>query len=361
MKSAAAGAIDARFLSGVPSAAAASSLAARSAPQHNGNLSATSAVAATGDARINGLLVGYKWSGPITYADTDAPGDYQAGYISDANENSISAQNEGFSRFTAQQIKALHAALTTTIYTQDPAAGAFSVSGFTNLNVTYAGAGNSGATIRAANSTDAVTAYAYNPSSDEYGGDTFFGSANDGSSASLKTPVAGNYAWYTMYHELGHSLGLKHGHETDGLGGAVPANFDSFEFTLMTYRSYVGASIEEAANEDWGFPQTFMMLDIAALQAMYGADYTANSGDTVYAWSPFDSFTRVNDRSRSRRATTASLPPSGMAAATIRMIFPPILPICRLISPRAAILCSAPGSARFLASANTLAATSSMP
>src|SRR5258708_36878996 len=29
-----------------------------------------------------------------------------------------------------------------------------------------------------------------------------------------------------------------------------------------------------------------MMYDIAALQTMYGANYTTNSGNTVYKWSP---------------------------------------------------------------------------
>ena len=42
----------------------------------------------------------------------------------------------------------------------------------------------------------------------------------------------------------------------------------------MTYRSYVGAPFSGYANETWGFAQTFMMLDIAALQHMYGADFT---------------------------------------------------------------------------------------
>lgn len=37
-----------------------------------------------------------------------------------------------------------------------------------------------------------------------------------------------------------------------------------------------------------------MMLDIAALQEMYGADYTTNSGDTVYKWNPNQGITYVN-------------------------------------------------------------------
>jgi serralysin len=37
-----------------------------------------------------------------------------------------------------------------------------------------------------------------------------------------------------------------------------------------------------------------MMYDIAALQHMYGADFTTTAGDTVYGWSPTDGTTYVN-------------------------------------------------------------------
>ena len=37
-----------------------------------------------------------------------------------------------------------------------------------------------------------------------------------------------------------------------------------------------------------------MMYDIAALQRMYGADFTTNAGDTVYSWNPTDGTTYVD-------------------------------------------------------------------
>ena len=62
-------------------------------------------------------------------------------------------------------------------------------------------------------------------------------------------------------------------------------NFDSLEFSVMTYRAFVGGSINGPFdNEKFGFPQNYMMLDIAALQAMYGADYAHNDGDTTYSF-----------------------------------------------------------------------------
>jgi len=264
-------------------------------PQENGSLSTTVSQAATGDAKIDGILSGVKWAAGITYSDTDAAADYQAGYFSDADNDGISAQNEGFSQFTAQQTLAMHTALNNATYTQLGAAWGFSIEGFTNLTIDYVGAGASTATIRAANSSDPGTAYAYYPNNSIYGGDTFFGNAYDSSIYTLKNPVAGNYAWHTMLHELGHSLGLKHGQETGGPANvALPHAWDSVEFSVMTYRSYVGAPLSGYSYEQWGAPQTYMMLDIAALQTMYGADYSVQSGDTVYSWSPTTGETYIN-------------------------------------------------------------------
>src|SRR5918999_1118845 len=62
----------------------------------------------------------------------------------------------------------------------------------------------------------------------------------------------------------------------------------------MTYRSYVGQAPNGYTNESWGFPSTPMMLDIGALQRMYGANFNFNSGDSVYSWSPTSGQSFVN-------------------------------------------------------------------
>ncbi len=70
------------------------------------------------------------------------------------------------------------------------------------------------------------------------------------------------------------------------MSAVIPSNHDAMEFSVMSYRSYVGQSTSSGyTNETYGFPTTFMMNDILALQTLYGADYTTQSGDTVYSWS----------------------------------------------------------------------------
>jgi serralysin len=239
------------------------------------------AVAASGDARIDGMLTGTRWSNAsITYTDPDAAGDYQAGYTLDRNANGTSAQNEGFARISANQLLAVHQALNQAIYTQPNGAGGLSVEGFTNLGIDYGTPGAGTGTLRIANTSDNATGFGFFPANTIYGGDAWMGTA-------IQNPTQGNYEYNNTIHELGHILGLKHAHEGGGPGAtAVPANMDSLEFTVMTYRSFIGAPLTGYSNEAFGYPQTYMMLDILALQYMYGADFTVNGTDTVYTFSP---------------------------------------------------------------------------
>ena len=126
------------------------------------------------------------------------------------------------------------------------------------------------------------TSYAYYPANVPAGGDIWFGTAYNYSQAKL-----GNYYFATALHELGHALGLKHSQETGGVANvAVPAAHDNSEFTIMSYRSYVGAPLTGYTAESYGYPQTYMANDILALQTLYGANYSTHSENTVYSWSP---------------------------------------------------------------------------
>jgi serralysin len=144
------------------------------------------------------------------------------------------------------------------------------------------------AQMRFARTANIETAHAYYPGNGR-GGDSWYNSAG----GSYDNPTVGNYGWATFLHETGHALGLKHGHEAPALSFA----HDTLEYSVMTYRSYQGATVDDNSgytNEQFGYPQTYMMYDIAALQRLYGADFGNNSGDSVYTWNPTNGAFLIN-------------------------------------------------------------------
>lgn len=234
-------------------------------------------VTRSGDARVDGVLSGYAWdTRSLTFSDPDTASDYGSGYPSSLS---------GFSRVTAATLAAARAALDADA--GRPAHAGFTVEGFTNLQIRYAGAGSGAGDIRLGNTASAPIAFGYFPGGGA-GGDVWFGGAG-------RAPQAGNYDNLTVLHELGHALGLKHAHETGGFG-AVPAALDSPEFTVMTYHAWQGAPATGYHFGPSDAPQTYMTLDIAALQKMYGANYTVNAGNTVYRWTPDSGRTLVDGR-----------------------------------------------------------------
>jgi serralysin len=217
----------------------------------------------TGVPKIDGLFSGVKWDTlNLSYSFPAARSDYEGDYSDPA----------------VRQVHMLHTAqrgAVNKVLTQ--------VSGLTSLTFTeFTGTAASDADLRFALSRLADPAYAYYPDYASFpeGGDAFFHGGPDFDNVKL-----GSYGFSTFLHETGHTLGLKHGHERSGDFAALPRKFDSLEFAVMTYRAFVGGPINGPFdNEKYGFPQSYMMLDIAALQEMYGADYTHNDGDTVYTF-----------------------------------------------------------------------------
>ncbi|NEH98759.1 M10 family metallopeptidase [Rhizobium leguminosarum] len=234
-------------------------------------------VSSTGDQKVDGLLGDFAWSGSITYAFPTSSSSYAYGDEKYHSFSSISSQQQSLALYFMEQSYG------------SAANDGFSVEGFTNANF-EAGSANT-ATVRFAQSSLPDTAWAYLPASGGPGGDVWFGTGYAGTEDDLRFPRFGNYAGHTLAHELGHALGLKHAHEG---GIVVPSAYDSLEYTIMTYHTYVGDNLSGYKYEHDGAPQTFMMLDIAALQEMYGADYTTNSDNTVYKWNPNQGITYVN-------------------------------------------------------------------
>lgn len=68
-------------------------------------------------------------------------------------------------------------------------------------------------------------------------------------------------------HELAHVLGLGHTFDQE---------FDSFQYTVMSYNMYANS-----------IPTTYMLYDILTLHAYFGANQETNKGDTYYNWSSY--------------------------------------------------------------------------
>lgn len=180
----------------------------------------------------------------------------------------------------------------------------FSIEGFTLKNVVEQAAPTQGvytahvrygqANLQAHNGAN-EWGYASPPATSpiERAGDVWLKTGN------YNSVVPGTIGWYNVLHETGHAMGLKHPFEKITVNGQVhpvlQAKYDAMEFTVMSYKSYSGeVSNSLGGNGQFDYAQSFMMLDIRALQHIYGADFSTNSGPTTYKWNPANGDTLVN-------------------------------------------------------------------
>jgi serralysin len=110
------------------------------------------------------------------------------------------------------------------------------------------------------NTQSGSSAYARFPSDEAYGSDVFINAT-----AANLNPGIWSYAAMTLIHEIGHALGLKHpfdeGADGDGVGTPpyLPTKEDDTYYTVMSYN-----------DKSYSYKLQFAMLDMAALQYLYG-------------------------------------------------------------------------------------------
>ena len=235
----------------------------------------------TGNRNVDATLIGSRWGTTnLTYSFPTSGSNYNGGNY-DPNGVSLYHVDLG-----AQQQAAARAA-----FAQLSAATGLTFTEITDTDTVHAN-------IRISQSADQDDGSAYgNFPSDTRGlaGDIWFGRTNQ---PYYDLAFRGTWGFATMMHEIGHTMGLKHGHQdytnsdlsfyfgtTPRFGTqSLTPDRDGQAWSLMTYTPAPFTN-SNFAGEKVNQPQTYMQYDLAALQYLYGANYTTNSGDSVYTFS----------------------------------------------------------------------------
>ncbi|MFT5132952.1 MAG: serralysin [Gammaproteobacteria bacterium] len=124
--------------------------------------------------------------------------------------------------------------------------------------------------------TEDASAYAYSIDNFPGAGDIWLNPVVFTPSTSLETDT---FEFNTLIHEIGHAINLKHPFDPGfSWDTTLPSTLDHIFNTIMSYT-------EDPTGNDFiasRYPSTPMVLDIEAIQFVYGANESYNAGDDVY-------------------------------------------------------------------------------
>lgn len=233
----------------------------------------------SGNSQIDPLIwLGYKWgpsgagqSAVVTYS-------FPTNTSTWSNDYATFLDNEPFNKFEAFTAAQQNAAKQALALWADVANITFQQVAETPTNVGDIRFGNSGSVTQ----DDFAVAWAYTPYEDNdpnvsypENGDIWFDKKY---SPNLQlTP--GKEGFATMLHEIGHALGLDHPFQDEPGNPGEPVlatKFDTDQYTVMSYTAETSTA---------AYASTPQMLDILAIQHIYGANMTTRTGDDVYKFS----------------------------------------------------------------------------
>ncbi|HEX9965298.1 MAG TPA: M10 family metallopeptidase C-terminal domain-containing protein [Allosphingosinicella sp.] len=235
----------------------------------------------TGDRNVDAILIGAKWGTQnLTFSFP----------TSGSNYNGTGLDSNGVNNYFIG-LGALQQAAARTAFAQISAATLLTFTEITETDSVHANI-----RISQSGDNDVTSAYGGFPSDTRgVAGDIWFGRT---SQPYYDLAYQGTWGAATMMHEIGHTMGLKHGHQDytnldlSAYFGTSPrrgtqsltSDRDGQSWSLMTYTpapftnsGFAGDKINQ--------PQSYMQYDLAALQYMYGANYGTNAGDSTYTFS----------------------------------------------------------------------------
>jgi len=132
-------------------------------------------------------------------------------------------------------------------------------------------------------------------------GDLFLdktGFNGDGTDPAQYELTDGDYGQMAIYHEIGHTLGLKHPNDsTRGDGTTLDPALDNTQHTIMSYNRENCKAVVLTFDKDNNigmeykdaFSEYYSLYDVDALQSIYGVNSSTNTEDNTYTFK-FDDY-----------------------------------------------------------------------